>query len=54
MVKILDHKYTKASLSFETLKSTDLALYNLLKKIKGLKLFLGQFTINESGNTHLW
>lgn len=48
-MKILDHQYTKAGLSFQSLKNEDLAVAEMLKQTKKVCVFLGQVTINESG-----
>ena len=51
-MKILDHQYTTAGFSFETLKGADRAIADTLKKLgeeKDLLVYLGLFSYEESG-----
>ena len=54
LVRILEHRYTRAGLSFQHLKNTDLAISQLLSRIPNYEIYMGQLTIHEAGtSTHL-
>ena len=51
MVRILEHQYTEAGLSFDNLKGKDLVIAELLKKTNKLQVYLAKITVNQSGKS---